>query len=97
MSQVFFHVRFVLHISISCVSIGIQIFFKKPSQLDETIKSKKMPRLNNDERNQAIGILSASISVTVVSQHFGCNRKTIEHLLRRFCVTGNVCQPSLKW
>ena len=49
-----------------------------------------MPRLNNDERNQAIGILNAGMSATVVSRYFGCNRKTIERLRRRFCVTGNV-------
>ena len=49
-----------------------------------------MPRLNNDGRNQAIGMLSAGMSVTVVSRHFGCNRKTIERLLRRCRVTGNV-------
>ena len=30
------------------------------------------------------------MSATVVSRHFGCTRKTIEHLRRRFPVTGNV-------
>ena len=30
------------------------------------------------------------MSATVVSQHFGCTRKTIEGLWRRFCVTENV-------
>ena len=49
-----------------------------------------MPRLNNDERNQAIGILNAGMSATVVSRHFGCIRKTIERLRRRFRVTENV-------
>ena len=33
-------------------------------------KSDKMPRLNNDERNQAIGILNAGMSATVLSRHF---------------------------
>ena len=47
-----------------------------------------MPRLNNDERNQAIGMLNAGMSATVVLQHFGCTRKTIERLRRPF--TGNV-------
>ena len=47
-------------------------------------KSKKMPRLNNDERNKAIGVLNAGTLVTVVLRHFGCTRKTIEHLWRRF-------------
>ena len=49
-----------------------------------------MARLNNDERNQAIGVLNAGMSATDVSRHFGCTRKTIERLRRRFCVTGNV-------
>ena len=30
------------------------------------------------------------MSATVVSRHFGCTGKTIEHLRRRFRVTGNV-------
>ena len=38
-------------------------------------KSKKMTRLNNDERNQAIRMLNAGMSATVVSRHFGCTRK----------------------
>ena len=49
-----------------------------------------MPRLTNDERNQAIGMLNAGMSATVISRHFGCTRKTIERLRRRFHVTGNV-------
>ena len=52
-------------------------------------KSRKIPRLD-DERNQAIGVLNAGISATVVSRHYGCIRKTIERLRRRFRVTGNV-------
>ena len=35
-------------------------------------------------------MLNAGMSATVVSRHFGCTRKTIERLRRRFCVTGNV-------
>ena len=49
-----------------------------------------MPRLNNYERNQAIGMLNAGMSATVVLRHFGCIRKTIERLRRRFRITGNV-------
>ena len=30
------------------------------------------------------------MSATVVSRHFGCTRKTVEHLWRRYRVTGNV-------
>ena len=49
-----------------------------------------MPRLNNDERNQTIGMLNAGMSETVVSRHFGCTQKAIGRLRRRFRVTGNV-------
>ena len=51
-----------------------------------------MPRLNNDERDQANGMLNVGMSATVVSRHFGCTRKTIdiECLRKRFRVTGNV-------
>ena len=53
-----------------------------------------MPRLNNDERNQAFGMLNAAKSATVVLRHFGCTGKTIERLRRRFRVTGNVADRS---
>ena len=49
-----------------------------------------MPRLNNDEQNRAIGVLNEGMSATIVSRHFGCTRKTIEPIRRRFHVTGNV-------
>ena len=49
-----------------------------------------MPRLDNDEQNQAIGMLNAGTSATVVFRHFGCTRKTIERLQRRFRVKGNI-------
>ena len=48
-----------------------------------------MPRLNNDERDQAIAMLNAGMSAIVVSRRFGCTRKTIERLRIRFRVTGN--------
>ena len=49
-----------------------------------------MPRLNNDGRNLVIGMLNAGMSATVLSLHFGCTRKTIERVRRRFRITGNV-------
>ena len=49
-----------------------------------------MPRLSNDERNQAIWMPNAGMSATVVSRHFGCTRKTIERSWRRFSDTENV-------
>ena len=35
-------------------------------------------------------MINAGTSATVVSQHFGCTRKTTKHLRRWFSVTGNV-------
>ena len=55
-----------------------------------------MPQLNNDERNQAIGMLSAGMSAAVVLRHFGCTRKTIERLRRRLRVTGNIADRPRK-
>ena len=49
-----------------------------------------MPKLHNDERNQAVGMQNAGMSATVVSRNFGCTRKTIERLVRRLRVTENV-------
>ena len=49
-----------------------------------------MPRLNNFERSQAVGMLNASMSASIVLRHFGCTQNTIEHLRRRFRVTGSV-------
>ena len=49
-----------------------------------------MPRLNNDERNQAIGMLNAGMSSTLVLRYFGCTPNTIKRLRRRFRATGNV-------
>ena len=60
-------------------------------------KLKKMQRLSNDELNQAIGMLYAGMSATIVSRHFGCTQKTIEHLRRRFHVTGNVLGHCCWW
>ena len=81
------------HIHIRCQYRTSQIFFFKNRHNSIILcwnKSKKIPRLNNDERNQAVGMLNAGMSATVVSRHFACTRKTIEHLQRRFRVTGNV-------
>ena len=41
-----------------------------------------MPRLINDGRNQAIGMLNAGMSATVVSRHFGCIFERLSQRLR---------------
>ena len=41
---------------------------------------------------------NAGMSATLVSRHFGCTRKTIERLRRRFRVTGNAAdRPRTGW
>ena len=49
-----------------------------------------MPRLNQDQRNQAVGMLNAGQTVRPVSRAFGCTRRTITLLIRRFRQTGSV-------
>ena len=75
------------HIPIRCQHRTSQILLKNRHNSVKLCwnKSKKIPRLlNNDERNQAIGILNASMSATVVSRHFCCTRKTI---IMYYCVS----------
>ena len=84
--------RFVGHISISGVSIGLHRFFQKLSQLKKIVLKVK-ENANNDVRNQAIGVLNAGMSATVVSRHFGCTQKTTECSWRQLHVTGNVDCP----
>lgn len=49
-----------------------------------------MPRLSENQRNQAIGMLQAGARVMDVAQHFGCSRQTIHNLSTRFGNTGSV-------
>ena len=70
----------VLHICALCgtypypVSLSDFTFFFKLSQLNKIVlkQVEKIARLNNAERNQAIGMLNAGMSATVESRHFGC-------------------------
>ena len=49
-----------------------------------------MPRLRDDERNRAIGMLQANTPVNQVARIFGCNRKTITRLRQRYVHTNSV-------
>ncbi|KAL4224672.1 hypothetical protein ACF0H5_015369 [Mactra antiquata] len=49
-----------------------------------------MPRLSEDQRNQAIGMLNAGAIVNDVAQHFGCSLQTIHNLVSRYTATGSV-------
>jgi len=49
-----------------------------------------MPRLNNEQRNQAIGMLQAGTDVNQVAGAFGVHRTTISRLRDKFANTGSV-------
>ncbi len=49
-----------------------------------------MPRLSENERNQAIGMLAGGMSARTVARRFGCCRKTIDRLAGRYQATGAV-------
>ena len=48
-----------------------------------------MPRLDENQRLRAIGILQAGLVQNVVARHFGCHRNTILSLWRRLRQSGN--------
>ena len=48
-----------------------------------------MPRLSENRRNQAIGMLQAGALVIDIAEHFGCSHKTIHNLTNRYANTGS--------
>ena len=52
--------------------------------------SLNMPRLNQNQRIQALTVLSPGDNVSNVSRAFGCHRNTIIRLRQRFQQTGGV-------
>ena len=48
-----------------------------------------MPRLDENQRLRAIGMIQARQVQNVVARHFGCHRNTILSLWRRFRQSGN--------
>lgn len=61
---------------------------EKPFCLND-INSSVMPRLDENQRLRAIGMLQAGLEQNVVARHFGCHRNTILSLWRRFRQSGN--------
>ena len=49
-----------------------------------------MPRLSNNDRNQALGMLRAGISTREVARLFNCHQSTVVRLRQRFQTTNNV-------
>lgn len=54
------------------------------------LSGNTMPRLSETDRNRAIGMLHAGVSVVDVSNAFNCSRNTIHELVRRLRETGDV-------
>jgi transposase-like protein len=48
-----------------------------------------MPRLDQNQRLRAIGMLQAGLAQNVVARNFGCHRNTTLSLWRRFRQSGN--------
>ena len=48
-----------------------------------------MPRLDENQRLRAIGMLHAGLGQNVDAMHFGCHRNTILSLCRRFRQSGS--------
>lgn len=48
-----------------------------------------MPRLNENQRNRAVGMLQARMAQNTVPRHFGVHRDTIQSIWRRFQQSGN--------
>jgi hypothetical protein len=48
-----------------------------------------MPRLTENQRRHAIGMLQAGLAQHIVARHFDVHRYTIQSLLRRFRLSGN--------
>ena len=49
-----------------------------------------MPRLSDNQRNQAIGMLQAGVSKSDVARRFGCHPSSVSRLVSRFTATNSV-------
>ena len=58
--------------------------------IEISVQKFEMPRLGNDERHHAMGMLDGGMSCRQVAHHFGCSPSTITRLLQRHRETGSV-------
>ena len=58
--------------------------------IEISVQKFEMPRLGNDERRRAMGMLDGGMSCRQVARHFGCSPSTITKLLQRHRETGSV-------
>ena len=49
-----------------------------------------MPRIPQDLRERAIGILNADMTMDAVAMNIGCSTRAIRHLMQRFQATGRI-------
>ena len=50
--------------------------------IEISVQKFEMPRLGNDERHRAMGMLDGGMSCRQVARHFGCSPSTITRLLQ---------------
>ena len=58
--------------------------------IEISVQKFEMPRLGNDERHCAMGMLDGGMSCRQVARNFGCSPSTITRLLQRHRETGSV-------
>ena len=67
------------------------IHLKTKIQKGLIIKSKlKMPRLNNEDRARALGMLESGRTQDYVARHFNVSRRTVTRLVQRVNATGSL-------
>ena len=57
--------------------------------ISTSFESRAMPRLNRQQRDQAIGRLHAGQAARVIANDFNCSIRTIERLRQRFNATNS--------
>ena len=56
----------------------------------QNISSNKMPRLPDNLRSEAIGMIVAGMTPAAVARRLNCHKTTIARLVQRFQATGSV-------
>ena len=67
-----------------------ELSYRKLEKKSLKINVKRLPGMTFEQRQRAIGMLTAGMSATDVARHFQRHKSTIGRLLNRFQETGNV-------
>ena len=81
------------HVVVNFHSLHVRILTDKHllcSSNKKKLSSTEMPRLSENQCNQAIGMLQTGAMVNDVAKHFECSRQTIHNLNTRFAITSSV-------